>query len=116
MSFQSVAYSFYDLDASDGALTPRVGKPGGDELAFPRGKYTKVSASQLVRDAQGRNDAGQGHDQVPLSATRVDSKMTAEDLVHRGIEARGRGDLPRSAFYFMKAAELGSATGRMCWG
>ena len=32
-------------------------------------------------------------------------------FVAKGIEFRGKGDLPKSAWYFMKAAEAGSSNG-----
>jgi hypothetical protein len=41
---------------------------------------------------------------------------TPETFISKGIEARGKGDLPKSAWFFMKAAQGGSSTGRMCYG
>ncbi|WVQ93811.1 hypothetical protein IAU59_000889 [Kwoniella sp. CBS 9459] len=110
ISFQSVAYSFYDLDGDHSS--PTTPKPEG-ELAFPHGKYVKVSASKLERDREQRertsSDSSRG-------SGLEDGGRTPSDFVHAGIEARGKGDLAKSAWYFMKAAEGGSATGRMYWG
>ncbi|WVF66187.1 hypothetical protein IAT40_000927 [Kwoniella sp. CBS 6097] len=110
ISFQSVAYSFYDLDGDH--ASPTTPKAEGD-LAFPHGKYVKVSASTLDRERELRertsSDSSRG-------SGFVDGGRTPSDFVHAGIEARGKGDLAKSAWYFMKAAEGGSATGRMYWG
>ncbi|OCF45224.1 hypothetical protein I317_01027 [Kwoniella heveanensis CBS 569] len=110
ISFQSVAYSFYDLDGD--RASPTTPKAEG-ELAFPHGKYVKVSASTLERERELRertsSDSSRG-------SRMEDGGRTPSDFVHAGIEARGKGDLAKSAWYFMKAAEGGSATGRMYWG
>ncbi|WWC58254.1 uncharacterized protein I303_100792 [Kwoniella dejecticola CBS 10117] len=111
MSFQSVAYSFYDLDGDHSpATTPKPNEAG--DLVFPHGKYVKVSASTLERDRQRRERT------ISESTTSSagDAGKTPEQFVHAGIEARGKGDLAKSAWYFMRAAEGRSATGRMYWG
>jgi hypothetical protein len=115
MSLQSVAYSIYDLDGDPGAATPRAATPSGTERLFPKGKYTKVSASQLAREVDGTyaNDDREANDEW---TTAGDGVLSPEEFVNRGFEARGQGDLPKSVWYFMQAAEGGSATGRMYWG
>ncbi|WVQ80348.1 hypothetical protein IAT38_002453 [Cryptococcus sp. DSM 104549] len=115
MSFQS-GYSFYDLDGGSSPSTPRADGAEGSELAFPKGKYTKVSSSVLDRERELRERAVSEPGRSPRTPTMSISGRSAEDLVHMGIEARGKGDLPKSAYYFMKAAEAGSSTGRMYWG
>ncbi|WRT63696.1 uncharacterized protein IL334_000619 [Kwoniella shivajii] len=108
MSFQSVAYSFYDLD---GEQSPAATPKAEGELAFPHGKYVKVSASALEREREIRIRSDSER-----SRGSGDAGKTPEDFVHAGIEARGKGDLAKAAWYFMRAAEGGSATGRMYWG
>lgn len=116
----SFAYSFYDLDPSNPS-TPRATTPSG-EMMFPKGQYVKVSASSLGTEADREKSMS-----VPMSATTIVSRdgaetprlsweRTAEDFVTAGIEARGKGDLPKSAYNFKQAAERGSVTGRMYWG
>ncbi|WVR03490.1 hypothetical protein IAU60_000481 [Kwoniella sp. DSM 27419] len=105
MSSQSVAYSFYDLDGNPSPTTPRA----EGELAFPNGRYVKVSASTLGREPSLARTESQ-------PSVTTDADRSAEDFVHAGIEARGKGDMAKSAWYFMRAAQGGSATGRMYWG
>ncbi|WWC66692.1 uncharacterized protein I206_100596 [Kwoniella pini CBS 10737] len=112
MSFLSVAYSFYDLDGNNSpSTTPKPTEPGVD-LAFPHGKYVKVSASKLERERQLRERTTS---ESTVGSTG-DAGKTPEEFVHAGIEARGKGDLAKSAWYFMRAAQGGSPTGRMYWG
>jgi hypothetical protein len=115
MSLQSVAYSIYDLDGDPEAATSRAMTPSGTERLFPKGKYTKVSASQLAREVDGSyaNDDRESTDEW---TTASDGVLSPDEFVNRGFEARGQGDLPKSVWYFMQAAEGGSATGRMYWG
>ncbi|OCF59491.1 hypothetical protein L486_02158 [Kwoniella mangroviensis CBS 10435] len=110
MSFQSVAYSFYDLDGDHSPSTTPKPTGSNEDLAFPHGKYVKVSASTLERQKERERTISES------TVGSGDGGKTPEDLVHLGIEARGKGDLAKSAWYFMRAAEGGSATGRMYWG
>jgi len=115
-SMQSAAYSFYDID-SPGPSTPRASTPTAStrapvEQVFPQGKYHKVPISRLEREREERE---RSISEPNRTASDIDS-MPPEVLVAKGIEARGLGDLPKSAWLFMKAAERGSATGRMYWG
>ncbi|WVW81961.1 hypothetical protein I302_103964 [Kwoniella bestiolae CBS 10118] len=120
MSFLSVAYSFYDLDGDHSpSNTPKPTDPFGntnttvnEDLVFPHGKYVKVSASTLERQRQSERERTISESTVGSN----DAGKTPEDFVHLGIEARGKGDMAKSAWYFMRAAEGGSATGRMYWG
>jgi hypothetical protein len=115
MSFQSVAYSLYDLDGDSN--TP-IQSPGGTELAFPKGKYTKVKASALEMDTKSRTrkisekSTGSGS----TIGAGSGSLKSPEEFVAAGIEARGKGDLAKSAWYFMRATEGGSLTGKMYYG
>ena len=113
MSFQSIAYSFYDIKGE--ATLPST--PSTNETVF-QGKYLKVSASSL--DDQSDMQESDSSDSTPRSCVEdcLANRRTRspEDLLHAGIEARGKGDLAKAAWHFMKAAEEGSATGRMYWG
>ncbi|KAK8845466.1 hypothetical protein IAR55_006179 [Kwoniella newhampshirensis] len=109
MSFQS-AYSLYDLDSDNSS--PSTPRPEG-ESAFPKGKYAKVSVTALEREKDTKEKITSNS---PRTTSISDTGQTPEDLVHAGIEARGKGDMAKSAWYFMKSAEGGSATGRMYWG
>lgn len=42
--------------------------------------------------------------------------MSPDELVAAGLQRREAGDKPKSAWLFMKAAELGSVTGQIHWG
>lgn len=42
--------------------------------------------------------------------------MRPEELVAAGLQRREAGDKPKSAWFFMKAAELGSVSGQLHWG
>ena len=116
LSMQSAAYSFYDLD-SPGPSTPRATTPTASrrtqvEQVFPQGKYHKIPVSRLDREREERE---RSISEPNRSVSDIEN-MPPEVLVAKGIEARGLGDLPKSAWLFMKAAEGGSATGRMYWG
>ncbi|WVQ62526.1 uncharacterized protein L199_000668 [Kwoniella botswanensis] len=110
MSFQSVAYSFYDLDGDHSPSTTPKPTGSNEDLVFPHGKYVKVSASTLERQKERERTISES------TVGSGDGGKTPEDFVHLGIEARGKGDLAKSAWYFMRAAEGGSAKGRMYWG
>ncbi|ODN76075.1 hypothetical protein L202_06016 [Cryptococcus amylolentus CBS 6039] len=112
-SYQS-GYSFYDLDGGETESSPSTPKAGSDsDLVFPKGKYVKVPTSALeVRERTVSKPAAR----TPTTPAASITGRSADELVHMGIEARGKGDLPKSAYYFMKAAEAGSPTGRMYWG
>lgn len=110
ISFQSMAYSFYDIE--DDCSTPTT--PKSQEIVFPNGKYMKVSVSSLER---GKDSQTGLRTKESLTGSEVNAcGKTRADLVNAGIEERGKGDLPKAAWYFMKAAEGGSVTGRMYWG
>jgi len=113
MSFQSVAYSLYDLDGDSN--TPTL-SPGGTELAFPKGRYTKVKASALELDTDPRTRKISEKSTGSGSTVGAGSLKTPEEFVAAGIEARGKGDLAKSAWYFMRATEGGSLTGKMYYG
>ena len=119
MSMQSAAYSFYDLD-SPGPSTPRAATPtGGSVQRFdtevPSGRYAKVSVSRLEREARERS-LSDPHGRSSSRQSVEEEPVSPEGLLAKGIEERGKGDYPKSAWYFMRAAESGSATGRMYWG
>ncbi len=124
MSMQSAAYSFYDLD-SPGASTPRATTPTARTFNLhgqnenrqieeaPQGRYAKVSVSKLEREREARERSAS----EPRGRRSMEEEpYSPEGFLAKGIEERGKGDFPRSAWYFMKAAEGGSATGRMYWG
>lgn len=115
MSFQSVAYSLYDLDGDSTSPLPSPA-PGAD-LVFPKGRYTRVKASML--DAEGDKRLRKGSERSMGSGQTIgrnDTYKTPDEYVSAGIEARGRGDLAKSAWYFMQATEGGSLTGKMYYG
>lgn len=84
---QPAALSQYDLDGNASLAAP----PSSD-IAFPKGKYVKLPPGAPVEP------------------------MTVGDFLRSGIEARANGELARSAYFFMKAAEGGSASGRIYYG
>ncbi|OXH56079.1 hypothetical protein J003_01898 [Cryptococcus neoformans] len=111
MSFQS-GYSFYDLDGDSSPSDSRA----ESDFAFPRGKYMKVSASVLEQEKEMRNRVV-SEPIVKTAGTPISViDRSANDLVCMGIEARGKGELSKSAYYFMKAAEAGNSTGKIYWG
>lgn len=115
MSFQSMAYSIYDLDGD--STSPASSPAPGVDLVFAKGRYTKVKASML--DADGvRRTRKDSERSIGSGQTigRSDVYKTPDEYVSAGIEARGRGDLAKSAWYFMQATEGGSLTGKMYYG
>lgn len=127
MSMQSMSYSIYDIgqDSSSRASTPTASS------STPRGTYTKVPASRLEHDDQasprtadrveGAHPADRIEDhprrgQNTRARTVSDEPKTPEEMVDLGLEARALGDLAKSAYYFWKAAEMGSMAGRLYWG
>jgi hypothetical protein len=118
MSLQSVAYSLYDLDGLDGDALPLPvrGQSQGEGLAFPKGRYTKVKASALELDVDQRTRKISERSTGSGSTIGAGTIKTPEEFVAAGIEARGKGDLPKSAWYFMRATEGGSLTGKMYYG
>ena len=126
VSTQSVAYSFYDLSEVG---TPRTPRPPASparahsESLFPHGKYTKVSISQLEREREAKersastnSDPGH-HNHHQGNQGSPDMSSASPDMwVAKGIEARTQGDFPKSAWFFMKASDAGSSTGRIYWG
>lgn len=75
----------------------------------------KASALDIDSDRRTRKGSdrslGSGH-----TIGRNDVYRTPDEFVSAGIEARGRGDFAKSAWYFMKATEGGSLTGKMYYG
>ena len=82
------------------------------ENGFAKGRYTRIPVSRLD------SARSESRDRQPADSKKSpDLDMLNPDiLVAKGIEARGLGDLPKSAWLFMKAADAGSSTGRMYWG
>lgn len=122
LSIQSNAFSLYDLDglgaSSPSFDTPRASTPGGGEMVFPKGTYTKVSASALARSEEdGRRRMISEPGRAPPRSPLLDPRNASQgDLLAKGVEARGKGDLPKAAWYFRQAADAGSMTGRIYWG
>ena len=114
MSFQSVAYSLYDLDGDPNSNSP-LPSPG-HELAFPKGRYTKVKASALELQTDPRSRKISEKSTGSGSTIGAGVVKSPEEFVAAGIEARGKGDLAKSAWYFMRATEGGSLTGKMYYG
>lgn len=128
MSMQSMSFSIYDIgqDSSSRSSTPTASS------STPRGTHTKVPASRLEHadhsspSSSDRTDAAstgprtEGQTRPPPQDTRVrtvsEEPKTPEDMVRRGLEARALGDLAKSAYYFMRAADMGSMAGRLYWG
>lgn len=76
----------------------------------------KVSASVLEQEKEMRNRVV-SEPIVKTAGTPISViDRSANDLVCMGIEARGKGELSKSAYYFMKAAEAGNSTGKIYWG
>ena len=116
MSFQSVAYSLYDLDGD--STSPAPSPAPGVDLVFPKGRYTRVKASML--DVENDRRQRKGSERSMGSGQTIGRNDTTykspEEYISAGIEARGRGDLAKSAWYFMQATEGGSLTGKMYYG
>jgi hypothetical protein len=85
-------------------------------LAFPKGRYTKVKASALELDVDQRTRKISERSTGSGSTIGAGTIKTPEEFVAAGIEARGKGDLAKSAWYFMRATEGGSLTGKMYYG
>jgi hypothetical protein len=122
MSFQSVAYSLYDLDGDPNSNSP-LPSPGqgqgqgqGHELVFPKGRYTKIKASALELETDPRTRKMSEKSTGSGSTVGAGTVKSPEGFVAAGIEARGKGDLAKSAWYFMRATEGGSLTGKMYYG
>jgi len=116
MSFQSVAYSLYDLDGLEGDLaSPLPGQGIENDLAL-QGRYTNIKASALESDMDKRTRKISERSTGSGSTIGANNVKTPEEFVAAGIEARGKGDLAKSAWYFMRATELGSLTGKMYYG
>jgi hypothetical protein len=116
MSFQSVAYSLYDLDGLEGDLaSPLPGQGIENDLAL-KGRYTQIKASALESDMDQRTRKISERSTGSGSTIGAANVKTPEEFVAAGIEARGKGDLAKSAWYFMRATELGSLTGKMYYG
>ncbi|KAL7418852.1 hypothetical protein Q5752_006536 [Cryptotrichosporon argae] len=118
-SVQSLAYSFYDLDA--GPSTPRALTPSapGERVEFEpvlRGKYTKVSASALGQGTTAEQADTDLSARASLDKSRAGGSVAGDDVLRSGLEARAKGDLSRAAWMFMRAAEDGSAVGRLYYG
>jgi hypothetical protein len=113
MSFQSVAYSLYDLDGDPNSPLP---SPGQGDVAFPKGRYTRVKASALELNTGERTRKISERSTGSGSTIGAGTVKTPEEFVAAGIEARGKGDLAKSAWYFMRATEGGSLTGKMYYG
>lgn len=103
----------------------------GSDGTVPRGTYTKVSVSKLERREQEDREIRERSSSDPngyparpgmynpderVSTMSAIEDWTPEMFISKGIEARGKGDLPKSAWFFMKAAQGGSSTGRMYYG
>lgn len=112
-SMQSAAYSFYDLD-SPGPSSPAIPMQSSQlaENSFTKGRYTRVPVSRID---SSRSESRERTISDPTRSPDLDM-LNPDILVAKGIEARGLGDLPKSAWLFMKAAAAGSSTGRMYWG
>ncbi|EIW67970.1 hypothetical protein TREMEDRAFT_63854 [Tremella mesenterica DSM 1558] len=111
MSFQSVAYSFYDL-GPDTSVSPKIPAliPSPRDIFFPNGRYHKVSLSKLEREKEMRERT------MSEPVKRGNTGKTPDDFVDEGLAARERGDAAKAAWFFMKAAEGGSTRGRIHWG
>jgi len=74
----------------------------------------KASALELETDPRTRKisekSTGSG------STIEAGTFKSPEEFVAAGIEARGKSDLAKSAWYFMRATEGGSLTGKMYYG
>lgn len=119
LSIQSNSFSLYDLDGSSSpsARTPRATTPSGGEMAFPKGTYTKVSASTLAAaEVKPRTQSDPLTPAAPRSPLLDVREASKGDLLERGVWAREKGDLPKAAWYFRQAADAGSVTGRIYWG
>jgi len=92
-------------------MTPSAHSPQMID-SFAKGRYTRVPVSRLD---SARSESRERQASDPTRSPELDG-ASPDILVAKGIEARGLGDLPKSAWLFMKAADAGSSTGRMYWG
>ena len=120
MSFQSMAYSFYELGPDGSSPTTPTGTPSlgfgpsPKDLAFPNGRYHKVSLSKLEKERDPRERTIS--EPVKRGQGAGEGGKSPDDFVEDGLEARARGDAAKAVWYFMKAAEGGSVRGRIHWG
>jgi hypothetical protein len=75
-----------------------------------------VKASALELDTNPRTRKISEKSTGSGSTVGAGSLKSPEEFVAAGIEARGKGDLAKSAWYFMRATEGGSLTGKMYYG
>lgn len=119
------SYSFYAFDDDS---------PPRSAIAetIPRGRYAKIaldgspattptraSAADVVRSTSALQVPNLRADSPSPSLGRgpsLSTPMTPDELVSAGLERREAGDLPKSAWLFMKAAQDGSTTGRIHYG
>lgn len=127
LSVQTGHYSLYELDS--GTPTPTAqshnitgpGSAGSDQTVYAKGTYTSVPAS-VLRNGNGRSldqtrsSNGNGNGGPARSPSLNSGHSSKESLLEKGLEARGKGDLPKAAWYFRQSADAGSSTGRMYWG
>ncbi|BEI93641.1 uncharacterized protein CcaverHIS019_0601000 [Cutaneotrichosporon cavernicola] len=84
----------------------------------------RPSADDAPSPMSGRRGLRSPDSSATLSRTNLNhvptlaeaSMMRPEELVAAGLQRREAGDKPKSAWFFMKAAELGSVTGQLHWG
>lgn len=115
---QANLISVYELgDASSSSDTLRGGRYAKVALPVderPRGKKmgSPVSMSDMSSDAPRRQP--RRHASTAVLSSRSSRRGSSEedlDLVSQAKRYRDKGDLPKAAWLFMKAAEQGSATG-----
>lgn len=104
---QSLAssYSYYALDS------PR-------NSGIPTGRYQKITLdSPRTKSPESMSPRRSDETHRPLSPlSSLTAPMPPDELVATALERREAGDLPRSAFLFMKAAGEGSVEGRIYYG
>jgi hypothetical protein len=84
----------------------------------------RPSADDALSAVSGRRGLRSPDSSATLSRTHINrvptlgeaDMMSAEELVAAGLQRREAGDKPKSAWFFMKAAELGSVTGQLHYG
>lgn len=103
---------------------------GGERLdsrspdSIPRGRYPKIAmrkaasapvSSEHADVRRGSLSSSSEEGRPMISGLNIQGR-TPEEIVAAGLARRKAGDLAKSSYLFMKAAEAGSATGRIHWG
>ncbi|CAK9779375.1 hypothetical protein CC85DRAFT_313925 [Cutaneotrichosporon oleaginosum] len=111
----------HELNGTSPSGSPEARPRLDSEIKYPR----RPSADDALFTTPGRHGLRSPDSSAtqsrPAQYNRVPTlgeadMMSPEELVSAGLQRREAGDKPKSAWFFMKAAELGSVTGQIHWG